>query len=73
MSDISVKFVSSVYQINSSNGLSIFCEVHNDKTITLMTNKSLKEFKFISSKPEMVKSIAEMFLKAVELAEQASE
>jgi hypothetical protein len=64
--ETTVKLVSTKYHL--TNGTKhLFLEV-KDGRITLTTNLEREDFKFKHSSPGMVQAIAEMMLKAVEVA-----
>jgi hypothetical protein len=69
---IGVEKQSTKYILKSELGRGISVEISGDTAdvakITLVTHKGSPEFKFVDSKPEAVKDIAELLLKAVELA-----
>lgn len=69
---IGVEKQSTKYILKSELGRGISVEISGETAdiakITIINHKGSPEFKFVNSKPEAVRDIAELLLKAVEIA-----
>ena len=70
MSDvIEVKLQSVKYELVDDGGLKLSVEISGDGKITLLNQKNEAKFIFCNSSPDVVRRIANLMLKAVELSE----
>jgi len=68
-----LKVTVSEFRIEGENNQHIHVKVHKDGRCSVLTNHQKTEFVFLRSKPQMVKVIGELLVKAGEVAEKGRE